>query len=1008
MNHLVAAFRRPVCGSRQVVIAATLSLLVGLAFARLLAGAHTGPSEGIPSAASREALSPLPVAALGPLSQALGESGSAYLASGAGADVHAANPAQHLRLHFTRAAIVLEGARGQLALALRGIGYGDASRPVAPAPPQARANRVVYRHAGLQEWYANGPLGLEQGFTIDRPPAGDSAQPLTLSLALAGTGASATLASGGQSVWLGARGVSLRFGSLRASDATGRTLRSWLAVVGGRVLLRVDAGRARYPVRIDPLVQEGGGSVSGSGQTGSGQLGFSVAMSGDGRTAIIGAPRENSSAGAVWVFVRSGGRWREQAKLTTGEAGGEAQCNEQLAGEAGECGFGKSVALSGDGSTALIGGPRQTGPCPKGQCPAQGAAWVFVRRIVNVEGREEPHWELQSKLTGGEEEGAEGRFGHAVALSADGNTALIGAPGDGGGHGGAWVLTRSESTWTQQGPKLTGEEEAGVAHFGGAVALSSSGAAALVGGPADGEFAGAAWYLTRSGSAWSQKGPKITAGAGEQGAGHFGSSVALAADGSTALVGARADAGGLGAAWGLARSPEGTLEHQGEKLTPPEDAVGRGEFGFSVGLSSDGSAALIGAPRDSSSVGAAWEFAHSGASWTADGSKLAGVGLSEAVSRNGLFGASVALRADGASALVGAPAAAGKAGVVWTFADPATIPAVTGVSPTAGPTSGGTSVTISGMRLTGATAVSFGATQASFTVDPNGSITAISPPDPGGAGDTVHVTVTTPEGVSPVGPGDQFTYMQPPTVSGVWPQEGPAAGGTTVAISGSHLGGVTGVSFGAIAATSFTVNSAGSITAVSPPASAGTVDVRVTGPGGSSQESARDRFTFLSPGGSPGTSPGGSAGGAVAVTSASGGGTAGHGAAGGVLGFGPTCSATLVSRAISVLSHGRAAVKLLWRGGGTCRGRLRLSIRVRAGRRIGTRTIGTATFSLAAGRARTVAIKLNALGRSRLGAGHGRLDASLTIVGATPAALARTARVRLTVQRAHKPAARGR
>src|ERR1700732_3850200 len=193
MNHLVAAFRRPVCGSRQVVIAATLSLLVGLAFARLLAGAPTGPPPGLPSAASRDALSPLPVAALGPLSQALGESGSAYLASGAGADVRAANPAQHLRLHFTRAAIVLESARGQLALALRGIGYGDASRPVAPAPPQARANRVVYRHAGLQEWYANGPLGLEQGFTIYRPPAGDSAQPLTLSLALAGTGPGATL-----------------------------------------------------------------------------------------------------------------------------------------------------------------------------------------------------------------------------------------------------------------------------------------------------------------------------------------------------------------------------------------------------------------------------------------------------------------------------------------------------------------------------------------------------------------------------------------------------------------------------------------------------------------------------------------------------------------------------------------------------------------------------------------------------------------------------------------------
>ena len=62
-----------------------------------------------------------------------------------------------------------------------------------------------------------------------------------------------------------------------------------------------------------------------------------------------------------------------------------------------------------------------------------------------------------------------------MALSADGNTALIGGPGDNGGVGAAWVFTRSGSTWTQQGAKLTGKEEAGAGEFGKSVALSAEG-----------------------------------------------------------------------------------------------------------------------------------------------------------------------------------------------------------------------------------------------------------------------------------------------------------------------------------------------------------------------------------------------------------------------------------------------------------------------------------------------------------------------------------------------------
>src|SRR5207244_2614622 len=108
--------------------------------------------------------------------------------------------------------------------------------------------------------------------------------------------------------------------------------------------------------------------------------------------------------------------------------------------------------------------------------------------------------------------------------------------------GAAWVFTRKGSTWTQQGEKLTGSGEVDRGEFGTSVALSAEGNTALIGGRCDGygapkyECVGAAWVFTRSGSTWAQQGPKLTGG-GEIGGGEFGTSVALSADGNIALIG---------------------------------------------------------------------------------------------------------------------------------------------------------------------------------------------------------------------------------------------------------------------------------------------------------------------------------------------------------------------------------------------------------------------------------------------------------------------------------------
>ena len=171
-------------------------------------------------------------------------------------------------------------------------------------------------------------------------------------------------------------------------------------------------------------------------------------------------------------------------------------------------------------------------------------------------------------------------------------------------------------------------------------------------------------------------------------------------------------------------------------------------------------------------------------------------------------------------------------------------PVVTGVSPGSGPQRGGTIVSIRGAGFSGATAVSFGSIPATaFTVN---SATLITATSPAGTPASVAVTVTAPGGTSPPSTADLFTYIAAaPTVSGLAPAIGPAAGGTVVTITGASFTGATTVSFGGIPASTFTVNSAGSITATAPPGTAGSVvGVTVTGPGGTSAVTSSDSFSY--------------------------------------------------------------------------------------------------------------------------------------------------------------------
>ena len=100
--------------------------------------------------------------------------------------------------------------------------------------------------------------------------------------------------------------------------------------------------------------------------------------------------------------------------------------------------------------------------------------------------------------------------------------------------GAAWVYTRSNGAWTQQGPKLVGDDGVGGGGQGISVALSADGNTAIVGGPSDNFVTGAAWVFTRSGGVWTQQGDKLV-GTGAVGSDVFqGASVTLSADGNRA------------------------------------------------------------------------------------------------------------------------------------------------------------------------------------------------------------------------------------------------------------------------------------------------------------------------------------------------------------------------------------------------------------------------------------------------------------------------------------------
>jgi hypothetical protein len=176
----------------------------------------------------------------------------------------------------------------------------------------------------------------------------------------------------------------------------------------------------------------------------------------------------------------------------------------------------------------------------------------------------------------------------------------------------------------------------------------------------------------------------------------------------------------------------------------------------------------------------------------------------------------------------------------------ASLPTVTAVSVSSGDTAGGVILTVTGTNFSDATQVAFGSvTTSTFTVLSNTKLQVTAPAAPSG---TVDITVTNGSGTSATSSADHFTYAADavlPTVTGLGTSSGPTGGTTSVTITGTNLASAYGVSFGGVAASSIVVNSATSITAIAPAQTAGTVDVTVTAPYGTSSAVAADHYTYV-------------------------------------------------------------------------------------------------------------------------------------------------------------------
>jgi hypothetical protein len=668
---------------------------------------------------------------------------------GPGADpvLVAANPAHRFasRYHARGVSLRIAGSPA-LEMNVSRVRVDDRVHPLVTAPWTVREGRIERTSTSgafeIVEWYLNASVGLEQGFTIDAPADRAAAGTSTIGVAIdVGSAWTPRLDAGGRTIHFdGPAGERLRYGHLAAWDARGRALPARLAADGQTIAVSVDVEDARYPVTIDPFIQQA--QLLAPAGVADAFFGWSVAIDRD--TAVVAAPFEVTegpvlTVGAGYVFTRRGGLWSFEARLGSSGAGPVA-------------GLGWDVAV--EGNTAVLGAPFGGG--------SPGVALVFTRSGST--------WAQQAVLTG-VDTAAFDLFGFRVAI--DGETVLVGAPAH-EGRGAAYVFTRTGNTWAQQAELGAGEGEVGDL-FGVSVGLDGS--TAVIGAQSDDVGAvidqGAAYVFTGSGSVWTESarvsGPEGTPGTA------FGASVAVGPD--YFLVGAPnealPDSGGFGAVYAFRGS--GASWGQEARIVPPPGAP-LALFGLSIavseGLAAVGVEMLDGVVSIYQRESGVWRL-------------LEQVNPSDEAPGDffgfdvGISGTTVVTGAD--SKQIGANPSQGAAYVFDSVRQSGLPPpSLTEVRPNSGSALGGTAVTLKGSDFDRSMRVTFDGVAATNVVWLDSStITATTPAHAAG---TVGVTVFNQDGQSST-LLSAFTYIAPPPPP-------PTATTLTVSLGGTGLGRV--------------------------------------------------------------------------------------------------------------------------------------------------------------------------------------------------------------------------
>jgi hypothetical protein len=523
------------------------------------------------SASASHGLGALPAAADSVVSGALGAGDRAFWVRARRGGLVASNAADGLRSSFSSAGVAINTKGDSLSLRLASVTEGGRSVSLRLSEPTAHRNRVVSSGPGVSQWFLNGPLGLEQGFTLSRPSqAAAGSESVRLALATAGS-LRPQLADGSGAVDLvNTSGATvLRYSGLTVTDRKGRPVPARLQVNGTRIVIAVaPVPASAYPLRVDPF----------------------VALSGDGTTAVVTAPDDGiydpgvafAPQGAVFMFAKSGSTWTQQGP--------------KISVPSGYYDIGVYVAVSANGNTALVSGS-DNNEFQYGSAP-------YPQPVSFVLSRSGSSWAISATLNQGRTDTAPCSEGD-VALSADGTEALLADSCTNSYAGTVYIYTEQGGSWSQQTAINSPD---GGAYFGATTALSGDGTVALITEGSLTSNSDSTLAFVKSGSAWTEKQEWSGVGAN---ADYYGVQEAVSGDGNTVAL---AD----GSVW-VRSSSTSAWTQQATGLLPTGLEID------DLALSSDGSTLVlsgVSSPTSNPTL-TVWVSTRSGTTWPAPTQLLA-------------------------------------------------------------------------------------------------------------------------------------------------------------------------------------------------------------------------------------------------------------------------------------------------------------------------------------------------------------------------------------------------